>query len=577
MQSLRLNSTNLHEDPVFEDVLKNFVSSRLVEDDLDRIGDERMLKVVLLDQLMIEYLMNVQDSLLEDVARVELQHIRLASDREQQRSTLENNRQAIDDMREMTGKRTTQLQNHAGMRQQLASYQCPYCSKIFKNLHFLEKHLIRKELSSLRMEKDAERKIEEQRKKEEMEKAAQNFDQQQKLMDKEAEIKQIRDDVAALRAKLDMEHSEKGQLESKLIRVNQELTANLARMEQEIKDQKNQASNYRPQEPQHIVSHSNFQRPEYIQAVNNQIELRPEPREQIVNQRVPEMPVYESMQIQEDVARKVVNSVTTIELINKCIADNAAVGNMLVDEVKTDPRSEAPHAKVVEAIVNMLRENGMDASDPCRTQTGRMQTSDVIKMMAQRLKDVSLLRSESSVQPHPQEAGQKSKVGFNDGLFKIVPAKQQSVEMNQVAVDVSSPAHIQYQQQPSGLSKAFITIVPDIKMPASSIQQSSGNEKLELLHNLLQERGTLHLTDKDRKDAPIFAGKAVDSLLYNEEIDLDEFSSMPLEKQLEKFKEIQMRHRDGFSMSQGLIQNSHIGYTKFKNPMDRFDEIGKSQ
>lgn len=572
MQSLRLNSTNLQEDPVFEDVLKNFVSSRLVEDDLDRIGDERMLKVVLLDQLMIEYLMNVQDTLLEDVAKAEQQHIRLASEREQQRSILENNKQVIDELRDTAVKKTAQLKNHSSMRKQLSAYQCPYCSKMFKNLHFLEKHLIRKELSSLRMEKDAESRIEEQRKKEDQEKAAKNLELQKTMFEKEAEMRQIRDDFAALKAKLEQDQMEKGQIELKLARVNQELTSNLARMEQELREQKNNLQANRPIESTYVTPQYSFGQAQHIQPVQNQIELRQPAPERIISQRLEDSPVNHPQSHPLDVVKTMMNSTITIELINRCIADNAKIGNKLVEEVRTDPEIQKPHPQVLHAIGQMLQENKMDPSNPCVTETSRFTSAKVMDMMAKRLKEVALLKIEEPVQAQPAVKPLQSSNPIGEALQNIAPKTARSIETEQQPLEASTPMHIQQQpKQPVSMNTALWQLLPEMKQP-----QLNKSESKHELFNQLQARGDIELTPEEaERAAPLFAEKAVAKMLEREGINLEELYKQPIETQLQELAFLRVRHSDAINASRNLTHSSQINYSNFKNPIDHFDSIGK--
>jgi hypothetical protein len=411
LQSVRINASGLQDDPAFEDVLKNFVGARLVEDDLDRIGDERMLKIILLDQLMIEYLMSVQDSLIEEVARAEQGHAQVAAEKAKQQEMLEMNKQAVDDLREELARKGDQVNQLKTCRQQLSAFRCCYCSKMFKTLYYLEKHMIRHEATNLRLEKEADMRIAEQKAREIAVQMQQQELERQKTSTKEIEFEKVKSEITELKNQLAHDHNEKVSIENKLLKVNQELTENLRRMEQELNEKLKALQEIKSQQaaPAPIILPSPSQNPGGAQQpYYSNAGLGAQPQTQTIG---PNM--FSSFLAPGQAMTGIVHTANSIlppthgdksaanqpnpssfttsqtpglsrnlaELIQQLLIDNEQKGFTLAPGIKTDLSREGPHPQVVSSVSNALTQQGLSLENPMQTEKGRMLASQIFEVM----------------------------------------------------------------------------------------------------------------------------------------------------------------------------------------------------
>jgi hypothetical protein len=230
-----MNNGNLHDDPNFEDSLKNFVTSRLAEEDLDKIGDDRMLKIVLLDQLMVEYLMNIQQDLLVQTTNLANRNQSVQGKKDELLWELEAQKRKIDDLRSEKTLISEKAMQAKLYRQQMNSYKCPYCNKIFKNLHFLEAHMVRHEAHNLKLEREGAMRKEKAQAEQDKIKEEQLGLERKAVQLKEQEMQRLQKDIDELKAQLSNTNNSKNLEEEKLKRVNDELRETLQKMENDLK------------------------------------------------------------------------------------------------------------------------------------------------------------------------------------------------------------------------------------------------------------------------------------------------------------------------------------------------------
>jgi hypothetical protein len=230
-----MNNGNLHDDPNFEDSLKNFVTSRLAEDDLDKIGDDRMLKIVLLDQLMVEYLMNIQQDLLVQTTNLANRNQAVQGKKDEMLWELESQKRRIDDLRNEKTLISEKAMQAKLYRQQMNSYKCPYCNKIFKNLHFLEAHMVRHEAHNLKLEREGVMRKEKAQAEQDKIKEEQLGLEKKAVRLKEEEMQKLQKDIDELKGQLSNSYNAKNVEEEKLKRVNDDLKDTLQKMENELR------------------------------------------------------------------------------------------------------------------------------------------------------------------------------------------------------------------------------------------------------------------------------------------------------------------------------------------------------
>jgi hypothetical protein len=408
---VRLNAAGMESDPAFEDALKNFVGARLVEDDLDRIGDERMLKVVLLDQLLVEYLMGVQDALIDEVARAENAHAVAAHDKQRMQDQLEANKAEVDELRDQLAKKQEQANQLRACRQHLNAFRCSYCSKMFKSMYFLEKHMVRHEASNLRVEKESDARVAEQRAKElEHQKQLDELERARNA-DKNKDLEELKGEFKAIKNQLAVDHDEKANLELKLVKVNQELNENLRKMEIELAEKlkaleamKSQQPSYHqnmpgsalqgppsainsnlPQNTGQNQEKPQFTNPNLFHSMQNvawtgdAIAKSAHPLDKPANQNpgiinqsnqpAPGAPLHPQM------------NPNLFELIQFMIHDNEKKGNLLVPDVRRDINKDPLHPQVIASISNTLNQRGLNLENYRQTELGMLNSTQIMEIL----------------------------------------------------------------------------------------------------------------------------------------------------------------------------------------------------
>jgi hypothetical protein len=439
-----LNNSVLHEDPAFEDVLKNFISSRLVEEDLDKIGDERMLKVVLLDQLMVEYLMGVQESLLDENAFLQQKHLALHQEKLIQEKALDSNQKAIADANDELIKKTEQLKQLKLYRQQINSFKCSYCSKIFRNMHFLERHMVKHEVSNLRNEREADLRVELKKKQELDEKRRLEEIELMKQRDKEKELLNLKSELDKMRSMLDTEHSDKANMENRMLRVNQELLNNIKKMESEIAEQNKVMNQLRSQQSELVSQRGSIIPPtpsntvppgnqpsvtpatptNYPPNQNPQHPAVPEPTKPIdttqtqqtpkasTNQPTPAVvPAPGTPSTQPIGGELSAFSSELIQLTNKVLYESTNNGSVIAPEVKTVPPLQLPHPTVVQAARDGLKKRHYNERNPVGTNPDQGSEATILDIISKELVGNKLMtaptqqpqRPTSYLPPDPQK------------------------------------------------------------------------------------------------------------------------------------------------------------------------------
>lgn len=153
-QNEKLNWRNIQKFPVprpgyeiplpnsdYEDILRNIIHSQLDEHDEKELGSTRMVKIFSLDQYMIEYQLNFQEDLAYEKDNIENEVVRLQQEEEDHKKMLDENFKKIEQLKEKNDLAKTKNKDLKILRGNLNYQKCVYCSKIFKDIEFLETHL----------------------------------------------------------------------------------------------------------------------------------------------------------------------------------------------------------------------------------------------------------------------------------------------------------------------------------------------------------------------------------------------------------------------------------------------------
>lgn len=229
IQTMNFNTTNLEQNPNFEEIVRNIVHSILDTEDLRLFQSERMIKIFLMDQVLIEYLLNIQEKLYKKNATIVELHYDFKGKNDENRSELENNKERIQEL--MNKKKMLKKKNndYRILRKKACCYSCPYCEKVFSTLDFLEKHLIKRHAYELRLAREEELKHQKEEKLKRMVEEAKVLGTMEKkeLADKlrkEAEEKVRR---------------EKERNQKELVKLNQTLESKMKENEVLLEDYKN--------------------------------------------------------------------------------------------------------------------------------------------------------------------------------------------------------------------------------------------------------------------------------------------------------------------------------------------------
>lgn len=246
-EALNPDANNAHEAGL-ERTLENFLNSKLDEKELARMGDERMQKVIILDQLTLDLLVNVQNTLLGDLNDLQASYASLEKDQERQEhqglSIFQQIEQGEAELASLNQKFVAVKERQATV----VKVGCPYCTKYFKSLYFLETHLVRKHAEELARERkeDIERdritkaieveinKQEQLTKRKELVAKLGLRNQKVEDFDESTEIQSMLTTLRNFDTEMSEEFTEAKDRRQKLLQSHEELIAKLNRLESKV-------------------------------------------------------------------------------------------------------------------------------------------------------------------------------------------------------------------------------------------------------------------------------------------------------------------------------------------------------
>ena len=411
IKNLRINGNNLHEDPAFEDSLKNFISSRLVEDDLDKIGDERMLKIVLLDQLMIEYLMGIQESLLEENGALEQKHALALKTKDAAAKQLEENKKKIDELREEEGRKEEKLKGVKTNRQKVASFKCPYCQKMFKNLFYLEKHMVKNEASQMRLERNLELasdkiRLEQERAKED--KKQQEIAHEKK---KELDIEGLKKELEDLKKKQEQDQRDKQAIEDRLQRVNTELSKELKKFEGELADQTKKLQDKQKTEEQTKAELERVKQ-EISQKIQGQNNIQHAPASTVAQTNQSSPVVKQEAPVAATEKQDPPNLSQLKDIVKMNIEMNKSMNKNLVKALQSE-KDSSPHSLIIDLVKSSLVQQRINPEDPVGDKPDQKKLMELVNLITTILDKNEVFQtqpphgtipnSQPVVQPAPQK------------------------------------------------------------------------------------------------------------------------------------------------------------------------------
>jgi len=397
-----------------------------VEEDLDKIGDERMLKIILLDQLMLEYLMGVQENLLEENGILDQKQALALKTRDAAAKQLEENKKKIDELREEEGRKEEKLKNVKMNRQKVASFKCPYCPKMFKNLYYLEKHMVKNELSQIRLERNAELVSDQTRIEMERAKEAKRLEELAQEKKKELDFESLKKELEFLKNKQDQDHKDKQGIEDRLQKVNNELSKELKKFEEELAGQSKKLQEKQKSEEQTKAELEKVKQ-EVTQKLHDQKNLQPAQDPASVKTIQPTPASKQEAPAVAPVKQDPTKNPETLfpavpdlgqlkKLIKMNIELNEVKGKTLVKPLQVENKSE-PHSLIVDLVKEYMVQQKINPQDPVGDKPDQKKSMEVINLITNILESNQLLQAQPTIaQPVVQPAQQKGAFLTGDSL-----------------------------------------------------------------------------------------------------------------------------------------------------------------
>lgn len=156
ISSLHLSNGELQESQHFEEIVRNIVHSKLEEEDKRVLQSSRMIKLFLMNQTLIEFLLNIQEKLYKQNISATQNYSKLERRDAEHRRLLEENKNEIEILRGKRKLLESTTRDLKMLKRRLYAKSCPYCEKSFCNMDYLENHLINKHSYEIRQAKEEE-------------------------------------------------------------------------------------------------------------------------------------------------------------------------------------------------------------------------------------------------------------------------------------------------------------------------------------------------------------------------------------------------------------------------------------
>jgi uncharacterized C2H2 Zn-finger protein len=244
---LNFTTSGIENNPNYEDTVRNIIHSVLDPGDLDILQTERMVKIFLMDQMLVEYLLNIQEKLFKKNQKIVDFHENMKSTTSENLEELEKNRMKIDRLRSKRNILKKKNQDYRILRKKIYAFQCPYCEKAFSSLDYLEKHLVKRHIYEVRQAKEHDLRLQIEKDKKEEEKKLKARLEREKMeaemnKGKELEMKRLAAENEQRMKRLEKLLKEKEKLIESSVNQNNALLEENKRLSKKNKLKENQMS-----------------------------------------------------------------------------------------------------------------------------------------------------------------------------------------------------------------------------------------------------------------------------------------------------------------------------------------------